>query len=130
MYHRFVNTTPKPNATKNKSGLLVGLSLSFVASADVDASGGAEDVEVGIIEVVRVDMVDMAGTAELEDAIVSNREMIKTDARAVSRGEGDEWPRAKEGCWLVGNISRALERFARHRHGPREPRSSERKERT
>jgi hypothetical protein len=49
-YHRFVNTTPKPNATKKRSGeldpplLLLPLPLEPV----VLAAGGAAEVEVDI----------------------------------------------------------------------------------
>lgn len=39
-YHRFVNTTPKPRATKNKRGELVGLELlPFPLCCEVVAAG-------------------------------------------------------------------------------------------
>lgn len=44
-YHRLVNTTPKPRATKKSNGELVGL-LLWSAGGLVVAEGGPADVEV------------------------------------------------------------------------------------
>lgn len=54
---RFVNTTPKPRATKNSNGRLVGPLLSPLAAPVVDAAGGAETVALGIMVEVADDMM-------------------------------------------------------------------------
>lgn len=47
-YHRFVNTTPNPRATKKSKGELVGPLPLFPGPPKlVVGPGGAEDVEVG-----------------------------------------------------------------------------------
>ena len=51
-YHRFVKTTPKPRATKKRSGELVGPPPPPEGGADVVGPGGILEV------VVDVDMVD------------------------------------------------------------------------
>lgn len=45
IYHRFVKTTPKPRATKNSSGELVGPVLELLPPVDCDGDGTGE-VEV------------------------------------------------------------------------------------
>ena len=50
-HQRLVKTTPKPKATKNNSGELVGPGLLLLFAALVDAEGAAE-VEVGLDMVV------------------------------------------------------------------------------
>lgn len=45
-YHRFVNTTPNPKATKKSNGELVG-PLVLLPPELVVGPGGADDVEVG-----------------------------------------------------------------------------------
>ena len=47
IYHKFVNTTPNPRATKNSSGLLVGLSFPSLWG-DVVAAGGPVEVLLGV----------------------------------------------------------------------------------
>ena len=53
-YHKFVNTTPKPRATKNSKGELVGPPPPPLPPAgDVDAAGGAGGlVEEGAMDVL------------------------------------------------------------------------------
>lgn len=67
MYHKFVNTTPKPSATKNKSGLLVGPSLLLLFAPVVVGPGGALDAAVGgIVEAGEaVDMMMMWPRSDL-----------------------------------------------------------------
>lgn len=46
MIHRLVKTTPKPRATKNKSGELVGPELLLLLLLLVGVEEGADEVEV------------------------------------------------------------------------------------
>ena len=46
-YHRLVNTTPKPRATKKSNGELVGLLLLLSGGGVVVEAGGPAEVEDG-----------------------------------------------------------------------------------
>lgn len=58
-YHKFVKTTPKPRATKNRSGELVGPPPPPPPPEDVAAAGAGEVAEGGgiVVGMVEVDMV-------------------------------------------------------------------------
>jgi len=45
-YHKLVKTTPKPRATKNSKGELVGPLLLFLVSSSVGVGDGADGVVV------------------------------------------------------------------------------------
>jgi hypothetical protein len=47
-HQRFVKTTPKPNATKNKSGELVGPGLPPPWALGLDVAEAPAEVEVGV----------------------------------------------------------------------------------
>jgi len=54
-YHRFVKTTPKPRATKKRSGELVGPPPPPPPAADVVGPGGAEEIALGAADMVEED---------------------------------------------------------------------------
>ena len=59
-YHKFVKTTPKPRATKNKSGELVGPPPPPPPPPEDVAAAGATEVAEGggiVVVMVEVDMV-------------------------------------------------------------------------
>lgn len=51
-YHKLVNTTPKPRATKKSNGELVGLLL--LSAGGLDEAGGPAEVEDGAAMLVHV----------------------------------------------------------------------------
>lgn len=51
LYHKFVKTTPKPRATKNRRGELVG-PLPPLDEPEVVAAGGREEAALGAVDVV------------------------------------------------------------------------------
>lgn len=49
-HHKFVKTTPNPNATKKSSGELVGPPPPLLLGGDVVAAGMFDDVGVGMLD--------------------------------------------------------------------------------
>ena len=68
-YHKFVKTTPNPNATKNNSGELVGPGV-LLLPGEVVAVGGA--VDVALMADIEDDDVGLPGHLEIRDGLWSH----------------------------------------------------------
>lgn len=60
-YHKFVNTTPKPSATKNNNGEFVGLDPWSPWSLCVGVAVGEEVVEVEAVAMIAVLQLKVCG---------------------------------------------------------------------
>lgn len=97
-YHRFVNTTPNPRATKNSSGELDGpLPLPGGALGDADAAaleeGRCEEAEEEEREVVcRVEATEEVTEWRVEARVEVTREEAVEDMATGGGGEGGLCP--------------------------------------
>lgn len=66
-HHKLVKTTPKPRATKNRSGELVGPLFDPGLLADVEAAGGPTDVPVGVAMADTVEVGSCAWSARVRE---------------------------------------------------------------
>ena len=88
-YHRLVKTTPKPRATKNSKGELVGPPPLPPPGGDVEAAGGAGGAVVEGDRAVVVDMFALSKEGQrgviVIPIIALPSQMAKVIARAFNR---------------------------------------------